>query len=752
MEFLIYSSAYAGNSKNVKYPNRHLIQNKDDLVTAIRNDHVCGKYKDDYRNVDNFEYSNTLVMDIDNDESDDPESWMDLKKIETFFDGVSFAIATSRNHKKQKGDKAARPKYHLYFTIPKITSAKDYADLKRKVASVYPFFDSNAVDAARFIYGNPDVHVKWIEGYMSIADLVETVETKDLKHQYGSIKQGGRNNFLSRYAGRIVKRFGVSDKAKSLFEQRASLCDPPLEDKELESIWNSASKFAKKVANQDGYIKPDDYNNDFSLVCLKPEDFSDIGQAKVLAREYADELCYSDATDYLRYNGELWVESKQASIAAVEEFLDLQYEDACEQVGIYLDGLVSLGQDKQEVINGGKKYEESLDEKTFEMYRTYKDAVAYRNFVLKRRDMKYLISAMQAAKPMLEVDIKDLDANEFLLNTPGVTYDLKNGLKGKKEPDPKDLITKQTLLAPDEKGQELWNDALEIFFSKDQELIEYVQRIVGLAAIGKVYVEALIIAYGEGRNGKSTFWNSISRVLGSYAGGISADALTMGCRRNIKPEMAELKGKRLIIAAELEEGMRLNNSIVKQLCSTDNIQGEKKFKDPFSFVPSHTVVLYTNHLPRVGANDAGIWRRLIVIPFNAKIEGDSDIKNYSDYLVEKAGGAIVSWIIEGAKKAIEDDFKFTMPTCVKEAVENYKEDNDWLGHFINDVCEVGKGLECKSSELYQEYRNYCQRSGEYTRSTNDFYAGLEKANFIKKKKASGSFVQGLQVKNIDFLD
>jgi putative DNA primase/helicase len=138
--------------------------------------------------------------------------------------------------------------------------------------------------------------------------------------------------------------------------------------------------------------------------------------------------------------------------------------------------------------------------------------------------------------------------------------------------------------------------------------------ICGLAAIGKVFVEALIISYGCGRNGKSTFWNAISRVLGLYSGNISADTLTVGCRRNIKPEMAEVKGKRLLIAAEMQEGARLNDSTVKQLCSTDDVFAEKKYKDPFSFTPCHTLVLYTNHLPKVSASDDGIWRRLIVIP------------------------------------------------------------------------------------------------------------------------------------------
>ena len=188
--------------------------------------------------------------------------------------------------------------------------------------------------------------------------------------------------------------------------------------------------------------------------------------------------------------------------------------------------------------------------------------------------------------------------------------------------------------------------------------------------------------------------------------------------------MAELKGKRLIIASEMQEGVRLNTAMVKQLCSTDEIQACKKYKDPFHFVPSHQVVLYTNHLPKVGANDDGIWRRLKVIPFNAKIKGNSDIKNYADYLYEKAGSAIMKWIIEGAEKVSKSDHKVDDPKCVKDAVAAYRDDNDWLGHFIADCCEVDESYEEKSGEFYQQYRAYCIQSGEYTRSTTDFYAAV----------------------------
>ena len=267
-----------------------------------------------------------------------------------------------------------------------------------------------------------------------------------------------------------------------------------------------------------------------------------------------------------------------------------------------------------------------------------------------------------------------------------------------------------------------------------------------MAAIGKAFQEHMII-------GKSTFWNTIFRVLGNYAGKLSAEALTMNCKRNVKPEMAELKGKRLIISSEMEEGMRLNTAVVKQLCSTDEIQAEKKYKDPFSFVPSHTLVLYTNHLPKVGANDDGIWRRLVVIPFNAKITGKSDIKNYADYLFEHAGPAIMSWIIEGAKKAIDKDFHTSLPDVVEAAIQAYREDNDWLGQFLEECCEIDPSYKEKSGELYQAYRAYCMQNGEYIRSTTDFYSSMDKAGYNRIRKNTGVQVVGLKLKEgQDFLE
>ena len=435
------------------------------------------------------------------------------------------------------------------------------------------------------------------------------------------------------------------------------------------------------------------------------------------------------------------------------EHTDIQLAEAEKQVEAALVKLESLGIARDSAIAGGKKFRDSLEDEQIDAYKQYQYYVAFKAFVMKYRHIHSMTNALDAAKPLVLHNPEALDSNPMLLNTPGGTYYLPEGLDGWKPTDPGDLMTKVTAVVPNDEGKQLWEDALQLFFCGDQSLIDYVQMICGLCIVGKVYMEAMIIAYGDGRNGKSTFWNVIYKVLGSYSGNISADALTVNCKRNVKPEMAELKGKRMIIAAELQEGMRLNTSVVKQLCSTDPIFAEKKFKAPFNFEPSHTLVLYTNHLPKVGASDDGTWRRLIVIPFHAKIQGSKDIKNYTQHLVDNAGGAVLSWLIEGARKVIAANYQINRPQCVLDAIGAYREGNDWLGNFINECCEADKSYQAKSGDLYNRYRKYCNENGEYTRSTSDFYVALEQVGYKKKKTNKGSFVYGLFIKeDEDFLD
>lgn len=682
MQLILQTANVTADAKNCSYPNKVTVTNASELQEAVKMDHVCAEYKNNYRSIDNFLKSNVVVMDLDNDHTDDPNEWITAEKLEELLPDISYAVVPSRNHMVAKNGKAARPKYHVYFEIEEITDSTEYAALKAAIHNEYPFFDGNALDAARFIFGADSGEAVWHEGWTTIdEDIVVEITNEETPSSSGPILEGSRNNTMSRFASRVLKKYGVTDKAREAFEIHAQRCDPPLEEEELNTIWNSAVRFYKKtIVTQEGYVAPDQYNAEFGSI--KPDDYSDMGEARVLVEEYKGELLYTDATEFLSYDGICWRENRQKAVGAVEEFLDMQLVDSKGQFNECSQALIDAGIPEKVVRAGGKDLEKAIPDNLEDAYKEYLAAKAYYAFVMKYRNYKNIVNTQSAAKPMVAADINMFDAQENFLNTPSATFDLEKGLAGERPHRSSDLLTKITNCAPGDEGKQLWEDALNLFFCGDHELIDYVQETVGLAAIGKVYVEALIIAYGEGRNGKSTFWNTISRVMGTYSGAMSADALTAGCRRNVKPEIAELKGKRLVIAAELEEGMRLSTSILKQLCSTDQIRGEKKFKDPFDFTPSHTVVLYTNHLPKVGASDDGTWRRLIVIPFHAKIEGSSDIKNYADYLYEHAGSAVMSWIIEGAKKVIEHEYKIKPPKVVADAIAEYRGMNDLAFHQI----------------------------------------------------------------------
>lgn len=746
MKFTLYAAKCTGNAQNCLYPTRMEITNAEQLKTAVRFDHVMAEYQNNYRSKENYIWSNCLGMDCDNDHSDNGSDWISPQDIRTAFPDVAFAVAYSRNHNAPKNGKIARPRFHVYFQITAITDWNVYVMLKRKVQKVFPYFDKNALDAARFFYGTDAPKVEIFDGELELDTYFCLMEDNRTIHA------GSRNNHMSRFAGKVLKRLGDTDTAYSRFLEEAAKCEPPLDDSELQSIWSSAKRFFQKVSAQKGYIPPDEYG---FAETLRPGDYSDVGQASVLAVEYHDVLRYSPYTDYICYNGAFWEESRPKSQGKAQELTTRQLAEAEALVSRTQQMMEECGAMSIYAKHSAKKALQEFTPEQADVYQEYTAALSFHKFVMKRRESRQITAALKEAQPMLEISVQEIDNQPYLLNTPSATYDIRKGLNGRKEHNSEDFLTKCTAFDPDDSGKDLWSDTLDKIFCGDKELMEYVQLICGMAAYGKVYVEALIIAHGDGRNGKSTFWNVISRVLGTYGGNLSADSLTVGCRRNVKPELAEAKGKRLLIAAELEEGTRLNTANVKQLCSTDDIYAEKKFKDPFSYTPTHTLVLYTNHLPKVGACDAGTWRRLIVIPFKAVIEGAGDIKNYADYLYENAGGAVLSWIIEGARKVYSQGFKIDMPESVKSAIQGYREDNDWLSEYLTECCEVGDGLLQKSGELYSNYRGYCLHNNLYARSTTDFYSALENAGFERSRNRNGRFVKGLQLKSdvdLDFLN
>ena len=374
--FTLYSADITGNPGNCSYPHRHDVTDKASLKAAICHDYVCAEYKNHYRNGDNFIGSDCLPVDCDNDHSEEPADWITPDDVAAAFPGVSFAVHYSRFHNREKNGKPARPKFHILFPIDFMTDAADYSDMKRLVNTIFPYFDTQALDAARFFFGTTTADVEIREGSMNLTDFLQDTDAFDQDMdggQYGDrvISEGNRNATMSRFAGKVIKKYGDTDEAYQCFLDEAAKCDPPLSDGELKTIWRSAQKFYSRVASQDGYVPPDIYNDDTSY---KPEDFSDVGQAEVLANHFSNELRYSPATHFIRYTEHYWKETEPGAQAVAHELTRRQLKEATKEMQEALKKMEDCG--AQTILDGTSKAkaEQLMSDELLEAYKDFLSA------------------------------------------------------------------------------------------------------------------------------------------------------------------------------------------------------------------------------------------------------------------------------------------------------------------------------------------------------------------------------------------
>jgi putative DNA primase/helicase len=203
-------------------------------------------------------------------------------------------------------------------------------------------------------------------------------------------------------------------------------------------------------------------------------------------------------------------------------------------------------------------------------------------------------------------------------------------------------------------------------------------------------------------------------------------------------------GKRLIIAQETEEGRKLSSQALKKLSSTDPITERPLYENERTFTPSHTLIMATNFLPRVGSTDDGTWRRIMVVPFRACIADGVQIKGYADVMYEADRDAILAWIVEGAKRMLASGCRLVPPRCVEEMTQSYKSAEDWLGNFLDECCDVGH-YSTPGSDLYSVYTRWAENANEHPRRARDFAAALEARGFVKRKTMTNNMWDGLQV-------
>lgn len=727
LNFNCYDATCIGNKNNCLYPNMVQVSDRDSFIKAISFDHVTAEFQGSYRSKDKFITSNCIPMDCDNDHSDDEKDWVTPFDVALAFPGVCFFASYSRNHMKVKGNKSARPRFHVYFPIEEIKDAGEYSSYKEQLYREFSYFDDNALDAARFIYGISIPEVELYNGESSIIDFLQ--EDKFAMLDEKVIESGSRNNTMSHIAGKLIKRFGASDEAHEKFLEQANRCDPPLLDGELSTIWNSAKKFGDKVSSQEGYISPEEYGRSYEE--YKPQELTDIAMAEVFSKHNKDKAIYTVSAGWLYWDEKKWEVSELKVMHLYMETAKKVLKNATYEFREAYTKLMQAEMDGAKDVIAKAKSEANK-------------AKQYLTFAKKMNDHGKVSGILKLGKSMLEVANDNLDSDPFILNTPDGIVDLKTGKMNEHKPSA--YCTKMTSVSPANDNMHLWIETLDEVTGGDKEFQKFLKYHAGSTLIGRVYEEALLLVYGSGGNGKSTVFNSEAHVLGDYAGKIPAESLTTRAK-NVKVDLAELCGKRYILASETEEGQRLSVSMLKQIASVDDISAERKYYAPFSFTPSHSTILYTNHLPKVGSNDRGTWRRILVAPFNTEIKNPKT--DYVDELLKKAGGAILQWMIEGAALYIKNRYKFPYSEVVDNAKNAYREENDWIDHFITDRCVKDTTKSVMSNQLYQVYRGWANLNGEYIRNNRDFAAALICGGYTKKRTSKGIQWIGISL-NEDF--
>jgi putative DNA primase/helicase len=245
----------------------------------------------------------------------------------------------------------------------------------------------------------------------------------------------------------------------------------------------------------------------------------------------------------------------------------------------------------------------------------------------------------------------------------------------------------------------------------------------------------MLIFWGEGANGKSTFLGTILAMLGQHYAMQSVSELIMVRQGEAHPtERADLFGKRLVACIETDEGKKLAESLVKQLTGGDKIRARRMPEDYWEFEPTHKIIVAANHKPVIRGTDHGIWRRLNLVPFTVTISEATKDKHLPDKLKKELPG-ILNWALAGC---LEWQRKgLCQPDAVTNANNEYRSEMDSVSAFLADCCQTGPDeLRVRQTALYSAYVAWASKGGETQVGRKDFNRKIAERGIPAKRSDS----------------
>ncbi|MEC3651394.1 phage/plasmid primase, P4 family [Bacillus subtilis] len=440
---------------------------------------------------------------------------------------------------------------------------------------------------------------------------------------------------------------------------------------------------------------------------------TELGNAERLVYYHGKNIRYCNELDWLIWNGKMWEEDSKRQIEALTaQTLRAIYGEAKAMEDSYR---------KKQLNDWAKKCE--------------------------RRNIR--MNTILDTRPMVAVRKQELDSHKYLFNCENGVIDLKTG-----ELLPHDrefLFTKISSVAYQKDADcPNWKAFLESIFIDEQgqpnyEIIDFMQKAIGYSLTGDTTEQVMFFLFGNGRNGKSTFINTVQQLLGDYGRQTNSDTFIK--KKNdssINNDIARLDGARFVSAVESEEGQQLSESLVKQITGGEKMSARFLRQEYFEFTPEFKVFFTTNHKPIVKGSDEGIWRRIRLVPFTVTIPKEKVDKKLPQKLAAEMPG-ILRWAVEGCLKWQKEGLK--EPEVIRKATEGYREDMDILGPFLAERCVIHPAAKIESKEIYKEYKNWCFENDDVELKNRAFYRQLEIRGFKKEVGAKNKlffFGIGLQ--------
>jgi putative DNA primase/helicase len=336
-----------------------------------------------------------------------------------------------------------------------------------------------------------------------------------------------------------------------------------------------------------------------------------------------------------------------------------------------------------------------------------------------------------AAMEPLAAAVADIDTDPYLLNVANGTFDLRTlALR------PHNAANRMTKVCRGAYNPDAKSAAWEAFLARvlpDDEVRGFVQRLAGLSLLGQVREHVLAILTGKGANGKGTFDRAIRYCLGDYAATAEPDLFMHREGAHPTGEM-DLRGVRMVSVSESDKDRRLAEATMKRLTGGDTIRARRMRQDFVEFTPSHTALIYTNHLPKVSGDDPAIWRRIRVVPFDVVIP-EAERDGQLDERLELEADAILTWAVRGWRDYLERGLD--EPASVRHATADYQLNSDAVSRFVSERCLTAPTLKARTGQLHAEFDKWRVSDGADLMSLKAFGMALTDKGYVQSDPSNG---------------